>query len=155
MTKEDRKRIEEQGPITPIWVVKTMTYINLFVYRVSKGRLMNKLGGGPICLVEMTGARTGKKRTFPVMYVPDGDDVLVVASIGGAPSNPAWYHNLIANPIVKITQGGKTRSMQARQLSGQEREEAWPTCVEHYLPYSEYKTRTNREIPVFRCVPVE
>ena len=155
MTKEDRRTIEEQGPVSPIWVIKTMTRINLFVYRLTKGRLMNSLGGGPICLVEMTGAMTGKKRTSPVMYVPDGGDVLVVASIGGAPRNPAWYHNLIANPSVRIIQGGRTRSMQARLLSGQEREEAWPTCVEHYPPYSEYKTRTNRVIPVFRCEPLD
>ena len=116
MTNGFKEKIEEHGPGTPIWIIKTMTYINLFTYRLSKGRLMNKLGGGPICLVEMKGARTGKKRTFPVMYVPDGDDVLVVASIGGAPRNPAWYHNLIANSGVKITQGGRTRSMQARQV---------------------------------------
>ena len=119
MTNEFTERVEEQGPITPIWIIKTMTYINVLTYRLSNGRLMNKLGGGPICLIEVTGAKTGKKRTFPVMYVPDGNDVLVVASIGGAPRNPAWYHNLVANSQVKITQGGKTRLMQARQLSGQ------------------------------------
>ena len=68
MTKEDRQTIEEQGPVNPIWVIKTMTRINLFVYRLTKGPLMNKLGGGPICLVETTGAMTGKERTFPVMY---------------------------------------------------------------------------------------
>ena len=155
MTNEFTERVEEQGPITPIWIIKTMTYINVLTYRLSNGRLMNKLGGGPICLIEVTGAKTGKKRTFPVMYVPDGDDVLVVASIGGAPRNPAWYHNLVANSQVKITQGGKTRLMQARQLSGLDRKDAWPICVEQYPPYSDYEKRTNREIPVFRCKPLD
>ena len=60
--------IEEQGPVNPIWVIKTMTRINLFVYRLTKGPLMNKLGGGPICLVETTGARTAKKRTCSLLY---------------------------------------------------------------------------------------
>ena len=148
------ERLEEQGPITPIWVIRTMTRINLFVYRLTKGRLMNTLGGGPICLVEMTGAKSGKKRTIPVMWVPDGDDVLVVASIGGAEKNPVWYNNLVTNPEVNIIQGGRTRAMRARQLSGEERGAAWPICVSHYAPYDEYQPRTNREIPVFRCEPV-
>ena len=61
MTNEFTERVEEQGPITPIWIIKTMTYINVLTYRLTNGRLMNKLGGGPICLIEMTGAKTGKK----------------------------------------------------------------------------------------------
>lgn len=145
--------IEEQGPVTPRWIVLAMTRLNIFVYRLSKGRFMNRLGGGPICLVEMTGAKSGRKRTIPVMYVPDGDDVLVVASIGGAPKNPIWYGNLVTNPEVRIIQGGRTRTMKARQLDGVERDQAWPICVSHYPPYDEYKLRTNRQIPVFRCEP--
>ena len=87
------------------------------------------------------------------MYCPDGDDVLVVASIGGAPKNPTWYGNLVAHPDVTVIQGGTARRMTARQLSGAEREEAWPVCASFYPPYDEYQARTNREIPVFRCEP--
>ena len=143
----------ELGPIAPTWVVKAMTRLNLFVYGLTNGRMMNTLGGYPICLVEMTGAKSGKKRTIPVMYCPDGDDVLVVASMGGAPKNPAWYGNLVAHPDVTIIQGGTVRKMRARQLSGDEREAAWPVCATYYPPYDEYQVRTNREIPVFRCEP--
>lgn len=154
MTSTDNSAISEQGPITPIWVIRAMTMINVFIYKLTNGRLMNTLGGGPICLVEMTGARSGRKRTIPVMYVPDGEDVLIVASVGGAPKNPVWFNNLIANPDVKIVEGGRTRVMRARLLSGEERGEAWPICVSHYADYDDYKVRTNREIPVFRCEPV-
>jgi len=74
MTSTDNSAISEQGPITPIWVIRAMTMINVFIYKLTNGRLMNTLGGGPICLVEMIGARSGRKRTIPVMYVPDGEE---------------------------------------------------------------------------------
>ncbi len=152
MTTESSAQTE-QGPAIPTWFLKIFTRFNVWVYRLSRGRLMNRLGGDPICLVEMTGARSGRQRTIPLMYVPDGEDVLLVASQGGAPRHPVWYHNLVAHPQVTITEGGRRRAMTARQLAGEERAAAWPICVEHYSPYAEYQTRTQREIPVFRCEP--
>ena len=112
---------------------------------------MNSLEGMPIVLVRMTGAKSGKAKTIPLMYVPSDRGIVLVASQGGAPKNPAWYHNLMKHPAVEITQGGKTRKMTARRVSDEEKELLWPTCVEHYPPYEQYRKRTDRNIPVFLC----
>jgi len=143
----------EAGPAMPRGFLKAFTRLNVWVYRASGGRLMSKLAGDPICLVTMTGARSGRERTIPLMYVPYRDGVLLVASQGGAPTHPVWYHNLIAHPDVVVEQGGQRMALRARVLTGEERAAAWPVCVSHYAPYAAYQTRTNREIPVFFCEP--
>ena len=135
--------------VPPLWILKILTRINVYVYKISGGRLMNTLSGMPICLVEMTGAKSGKRKTIPLMYVPHERGVILVASVGGAPKNPVWYYNLKAHPEVKITQGGVTRALTARQVDVAEKAELWPTCVEHYPPYQDYQDRTDRDIPVF------
>jgi len=151
-TSQDTEKVEA-GPAMPRGFLKAFTRLNVWVYRASGGRLMNKLAGDPICLVTMTGASSGRRRTIPLMYVPYRDGVLLVASQGGAPRHPVWYHNLVAHPDVLVQQGGHTLRLRARVLNGEEREAAWPVCVEHYAPYADYQQRTNREIPVFYCEP--
>ena len=74
-----------------------------------------------------------------------------MASQGGAPKHPVWYHNLVAHPDVKVTFDGKTVPKKARMLSEEEKAKVWPTCVKYYPPYQEYQDRTDRKIPVFRC----
>jgi deazaflavin-dependent oxidoreductase (nitroreductase family) len=143
--------VAEQGPLIPRWVLKLMTQINVVVYRASRGRLMNSLGGDPICLVTMTGAKSGRTRTIPLMFVPRDDAVLLVASQGGAPRNPVWYRNLVAHPNIVVEEGGQRRELRARELHGDERAAAWPVCVARYAPYADYQLRTAREIPVFAC----
>lgn len=138
----------------PHWLLKLFTRLNVWIYRISDGRWMSEFNGDGICLVEMTGAKSRKRRTIPLMYVPDGNEVLLVASQGGAPTHPIWYHNLTANPQVWITQGNARRAMIAHELSGESHAAAWPICVSHYAPYAEYKTRTDRIIPVFRCTEI-
>ena len=144
---------EEAGPAIPRAFLKAFTRLNVWVYRVSKGRLMNTLGGDPICLVNMTGAKSGRPRTIPLMYVPYQNGVLLVASQGGAPNHPVWYHNLVKYPHVVVEQGGRKLELTARILEGAERDAAWPVCVEHYEDYADYQARTNRQIPVFFCEP--
>jgi len=143
----------DQGRPPPRWLLKTFTRINVWIYRLSGGRLMNKLAGDPICLVTMTGAKSGRRRTIPLMYVPDGDSLLLVASQGGAPTHPTWYYNLMAHPDITVEQGGRVRSLRARRVSGDEKARLWPICVSHYAPYEQYQQRTDRDIPVFRCEP--
>ncbi len=142
---------QETAAAPPKWILKLFTQINVIVYQLSGGRLMNEFSGMPICLVEMTGARSGTKRTVPLMYVPYENSIILVASLGGAPKHPVWYHNLMANPEVNITQGGVTRALTARRVDDAEKEALWPTCVKHYPPYQEYQDRTTRNIPVFLC----
>lgn len=143
----------DAGRPPPRWVLKAFTRLHVWVYRLSGGRLMHTLGGDEICLVTMKGARTGRQRTIPLMYVPDGDSVLLVASQGGAPRHPAWYANLVAHPEITVEQGGRVRALRARQVGAEEKARLWPICVAHYAPYQAYQQRTDRDIPVFRCEP--
>ena len=154
-TTEPGESIEDLGKPPPRWILKAFTRLNVWVYRLSGGRLMNKLGGDPICLVTMTGAKSGLTRTIPLMYVPHGDSVLLVASQGGAPKHPIWYHNLVAHPDIVVEEGGRKRSLRARELGPEEKAEVWPVCVAHYAPYADYQKRTSRPIPVFRCEPAD
>ena len=143
----------EAGPAMPRALLKAFTRLNVWVYRASSGRLMNKLAGDPICLVNMTGAKSGQPRTMPLMYVPYNAGVLLVASQGGAPKHPVWYQNLVKYPDIVVEQGGRKLALTARVLEGEEREAAWLVCVEHFADYAVYQERTNRLIPVFYCEP--
>jgi deazaflavin-dependent oxidoreductase (nitroreductase family) len=142
---------EDHGKPPSRRFLKAYTKINVLVYKLSGGRLMNAVSGMPIVLVKMKGAKSGRMRTIPLMYVPHDKGVILVGSQGGAPKHPIWYYNLIRNPEVEITQGGKTRKMTARLVEDEEKAELWPTCVEYYPPYEEYQKRTDRRIPVFLC----
>ena len=150
---ESTDNTSAQKPI-PRWILKLMTRINVVVYKASNGRLMNSLAGMPIIMVGMTGAKSGQPRTIPLMYVPDGDNFLLVASQCGAPKNPVWYNNLVKYPEVDITFQGKTIAMRATVLSEEEKAAVWPICVEYYPPYADYQKLTTRSIPVFRCTPI-
>jgi len=141
------------GSPPPRWLVKGFTRLHVLIHRLSGGRLMNEVGGDKVCFVTMTGAKSGKKRTLPLMYVPHGEDVLLVASQGGAPRDPVWAHNLRAHPEVEIVQDGQRRQMRAREARPEEKPALWPVCDQHYAPYAEYRTRTPRDIPIFICEP--
>ncbi|MGR8921186.1 MAG: nitroreductase family deazaflavin-dependent oxidoreductase [Gammaproteobacteria bacterium] len=134
-------------------LLRCFTAWNSFIYRVSGGMLMNTFQGAPICLVRMTGAKSGREREIPLMYVPWQDGIVLVASMGGAPKHPTWYHNLRANPEIEVTVGGKTRQLVARLATPEEKEEVWPACCEAYPDYALYQARTERDIPVFICAP--
>lgn len=140
------------GQAPPRWL-KAFTHINVWVYRLSGGRLMNTIAGDPICLVTMTGAKSGRRRTIPLMYVPYGDGVILVASQGGAATHPAWYHNLVAHPDIEVAQGGQRNKLCARLADADEKAKLWPICVEHYAPYDDYQRKTTRDIPLFVCEP--
>jgi len=134
-------------------MVKAVSKLNVLVYRLSGGRLWNKMYGREICLVTMKGAKSGKIRTIPLMYVPYKDGICLVASLGGAPQNPVWYKNLIAHPEIEYQYRSTKKKVTAHLASDEEREEVWPICVEHFPQYADYKARTSRKIPVFICLP--
>lgn len=106
-------------------------------------------GWGPLILVTIKGARTGQPRIYPLMAVPYGDTYLAVASKGGAPQNPLWYNNLMAHPDVTVETGSEQFASTARQLQGEEREQAFEKAKSVFPPYAQYEQRTAREIPVF------
>jgi deazaflavin-dependent oxidoreductase (nitroreductase family) len=124
------------------------------VYRVTRGAIGHRFPGAPpMLLLDHVGAKSGKKRTSPLVYLADGDDVIVVASKGGFPRNPAWFHNLVANPDTTVQAGSKRRPVRARVANAQERERLWPMVVGLYAPYEDYQRRTEREIPLVILSP--
>ena len=124
-------------------------------YLKSGGTKMGQLAGRDICVVTMKGARSGKTRHIPLMYVPylEGEGVLLVASLGGAPRHPTWYYNLVANPEIAVQVRERSLSLCARVASAEEKAAVWPTCCHHYPDYQLYQDRTARDIPVFLCEP--
>ena len=109
----------------------------------------------PIVLVTVRGAKSGKLRYTPVMRVEHDGRYAMFASKGGAPDNPAWYQNVVANPHVELQDGTVTKEYDARELAGDERQEWWDRGVAAYPPYAEYQTKTTRQIPVFVLEPRE
>jgi len=124
------------------------------VYRLSGGRIGQHLPGAPpMLLLDHMGARSGKRRTTPLAYLDDGEDVVVVASKGGHPRNPGWFHNLLAHPDTAVQIGRETRPVHARVAGGRERKRLWPRVVELYRGYEGYQQRTEREIPLVVLEP--
>ena len=103
----------------------------------------------PVVLFTTIGAKSGKKRYVPLMRVEENGRYAMVASKGGDPKHPVWYHNVKANPTVTVQDGDKVSTMTAREVDGAEREHWWKLAVEAYPPYAEYQTKTDRQIPVF------
>ena len=135
-------------------VIRLMTVANVWAYRLTGGRLGGTfLRGAPICLVTTTGKRSGQPRTVALLYLPDGDDVLLGASKGGMPKSPAWYHNMVARPEVLVQIGSATRRMRARRASDAEKAALWPRLVAMYRDYDDYQARTTRNIPVMILSP--
>lgn len=132
-------------------VAKAATDLNVWIYRLSGGRFANRLNGCPICLVTMTGAKSGKRKTIALMYTPHGEDVLLLASLGGAPKNPVWYYNFKAHPAIEIQIGSRRRKMIAREASEAERPRLWPVAVASFPPFGDYQKKTTRPIPIFVC----
>ncbi|MEU7476910.1 nitroreductase family deazaflavin-dependent oxidoreductase [Lentzea sp. NPDC042327] len=103
----------------------------------------------PIVLLTVRGAKSGQLRYTPVMRVEHDGSYAVVASKGGAPEHPAWYHNIKAHPEIKLQDGTVTKDFVAREVDGDERAQWWERAVAAYPPYAEYQTKTDRQIPVF------
>ncbi|WP_413452962.1 nitroreductase family deazaflavin-dependent oxidoreductase [Georgenia phoenicis] len=119
------------------------------LFERTNGQEGNTLGGRPVVILTSRGAKSGKLRKTPLMRVEHDGRYAVVASMGGAPKHPVWYFNVVADPHVELQDGAEKWDMQAREVTGAEKEEWWARCVEAYPPYAEYQERTDREIPVF------
>ena len=125
--------------------------IDRVIYRISRGRLTASswLGGLEVSMLTTTGARTGRSRTLPVLALPEGESMLLVASNFGRSSNPAWYHNLRANPRATVVFGGTRRDVVARELCGAERERGYRLAEEMFPAFTHYRRwAPNRQIPV-------
>ena len=137
-----------------------MTSINDFnrhliaEFRENGGKVTGIFGNAPLLLLTTTGANSGEPRTSPVVYTRDGDDYVVIASRGGSPNNPAWYHNLVANPTVTVELPGETFTAAARVAAGDERERLFRAQADLMPNFDEYQSKTTRQIPVIVLEPV-
>jgi deazaflavin-dependent oxidoreductase (nitroreductase family) len=119
------------------------------IYRVTGGRIGRRLPGLPPMLVlTHVGVRSGKRRSTPLVYMPDGDSYVIVAAKGGHPRDPAWMHNLRANPEAEVQVGSRRIKVRATEAEGEERRRLWPQAVTHNPLWARYQRRTEREVPL-------
>lgn len=117
-------------------------------FRANGGQVGGNFTGAPLLLLHTTGAKTGEERVHPMMYLDGGDHLYVFASFAGRPENPAWYHNLKANPDVVVEVGTETYKATAAEVSGAERDRIYAEQARRYPGFAEYQRRTTRIIPV-------
>lgn len=123
-------------------------------YMTSGGTEGTQLQGKPVILLTTVGAKTGKLRKTPLMRVEHDGQYAIVASLGGAPKNPVWYHNVVKNPRVELQDGTVTGDYDAREVFGDEKAIWWQRAVAVWPDYASYQTKTDRQIPVFVLTPV-
>ena len=121
-------------------------------FRASGGKVGGQFEDDTLLLLTTTGAKTGRRRTNPVASAPDGDRILIAATNGGAPTNPDWYHNLMANPLVTVEIGTETYEATAIPLQGEERDRVWALVAELLPMFAAYQTKTSRVIPVIALI---
>lgn len=138
------------------WIILVIfTPIDRALLRLSRGRLSTVALAMPSLTLISTGARSGLPRETPLVYLPDGDRIVLIASNGGQPNNPAWYYNLKAHPAARVLLGGRERRVLAREATPIEREELWPRAVALYSGYETYRGRAGgRTIPLVILEPI-
>jgi deazaflavin-dependent oxidoreductase (nitroreductase family) len=117
-------------------------------FRANAGQVTGMFGGSPLVLITTTGAKSAKQRTTPIVYTTDGDNVVIIASKGGAPTSPDWFHNLVANPDVKVELANESFDAKARVAEEPERERLYRAQAELMPNFAEYEKATTRKIPV-------
>jgi deazaflavin-dependent oxidoreductase (nitroreductase family) len=122
-------------------------------FRANEGKVGGPFEGAPVLLLTSTGAKSGQQRTTPVVYQKDGDRMVIFASKAGAPENPAWYHNLVANPTATVEVGPDTVEVEAIVAEGDERERLFSRQKELMPQFADYEQKTTRQIPVVALQP--
>jgi deazaflavin-dependent oxidoreductase (nitroreductase family) len=122
-------------------------------FRANGGRVGGNFEGAPLLLLHTTGAKSGEERVNPVMYQPVAERFAVFASKGGAPTNPAWYHNLLAHPDASVEVGTDTIAVTAREATGDERDSIWSKQKADFPGFADYEASTDRTIPVVILTP--
>lgn len=147
------------SPIVPT-MMRILSRMHVRIYRATRGRIGGtwRIGsafrtGVPTCLLTTTGRKSGTERTTPLLYMRDGNRVVLVASQGGLPKHPAWYYNVRTNPDITIQTGSDVRQMRAHTADDTERDELWPKLLEVYSDFESYQSWTERTIPIVVCGP--
>ena len=131
-----------------------LTSLHTFVYATTNGAIGGRMMNSPVLLLTTRGRKTNKLRTVPLLYLADGNDVVLVASNGGATRHPTWWLNLQANPEAQIQVRETKQRVRAERASAEEKRRLWPSLVAMYPGYKKYQEITNREIPVVILRPV-
>jgi deazaflavin-dependent oxidoreductase (nitroreductase family) len=137
----------------PSGVLRALGKMNVPVYRATRGRVLGTVGGAPVLLLTSTGRRSGQSRTAPVLFLRDGERVIVIGSNAFNTNAPAWSHNLKAHPEAEIEIRGERRPVRARVAEGDERAELWQKMNAQYDGFDDYEQRTSRDISVFVLEP--
>jgi F420H(2)-dependent quinone reductase len=137
----------------PAGMLRALGKLNVPVYRLTRGRVLGKVGQAPVLLLTSIGRRSGQPRTAPVLFLADGERVVVIGSNAGNERAPAWSHNLKANPDCEIQIRGERRDVRARLAEGDERAELWRKMNVQYAGFEDYDERTSRDIGVFVLEP--
>lgn len=117
-------------------------------FRANRGKVGGQMASIPLLLLTTTGAKTGRKLTKPLAYTKDGDRIFVIASFAGSPNNPAWFNNLVANPMVTVEVGNERYQARAIVTTGAEREQLFKTQADKLKIFYDYQKKTTRQIPV-------
>ena len=141
------------GPL--FFLTKVSTKLHVAIFKGTKGRVMGKFDDAPLLVLHHRGAKTGQPRETPIIYLEDGENLVVVASMGGQEKNPSWVHNLTAHPDVEVQIGSERRPVHARRATQAEADALWPRLTAMWPAWDTYKTRTDREFPVFFLEPVK
>jgi deazaflavin-dependent oxidoreductase (nitroreductase family) len=135
-----------------LYAGRRSTKVHVAIYRITRGKMGGNLPGWPqprIALIDHTGAKTGTKRTSPLMYHEHGEAIVVAGTKGGQPSHPSWFHNLMANPDTTIQISSEVREVRARLATDEERDQVWKKMVAIYPGYDFYERNAKgRTIPV-------
>jgi F420H(2)-dependent quinone reductase len=153
---EGRSQVRYLDVADRIWpLTRRFMGLHTLVYRASGGRIGHTAPGFPtMLLLDHVGAKSGTRRISPLLYFRDGDDLVIVASKGGFPKHPAWYHNLVANPDTEVQVGSERRRVHARIATAEEREQLWPVAIKQYRGFADYQARSKgREIPLVILEP--
>lgn len=144
-------------PLSGEYEPSTLTWVRdqVDLYESSGGTKGTTIVGRPVVVVTSRGAKTGKLRKNPLMRVEHDGCYAAVASFGGSPEHPVWYHNLLGEPLVEVQDGPVRQDMRARLVEGEEKARWWERAVEAYPEYAAYQEKTDREIPVFVLEPVD
>jgi deazaflavin-dependent oxidoreductase (nitroreductase family) len=137
----------------PAGALKAIGRLNVPLYRATRGRLFGRLDRAPVLLLTTTGRKSGVRRTAPVVYLADGERMVVIGSNAGNARTPAWAHNLRAHPQAEVEVGAERRRVTGRVAQGKERETLWRAMNEQYAGFDDYRARTARAINVFVLEP--
>ena len=147
----ENNKANAPGKPAPRRLLKILTKVHVFLHKLTDGRAFNSMPGGEVCFVTMTGAKSGRRITIPLIHLPYQDGVLLVASQTGRDSNPIWYNNLIKHPEIEVRHRRDTQKLRARVATTEEKKNLWPICDEMFSDFALYRVRTTRDIPIFVC----